>query len=394
MDEGGEHGYNCDSLLTSSQLKHLMHPTRVFILASQTLFAQGVQSLISGQPGIQVVGVATIDPDVLDEVQATVPDVVVVEAQGGEQSRLVAQVLESIPGARVVALTLEDNRILTYYQQMKQGRRIEDLLEAILGQPLDWQGRGPEALRLFVLFQGRYGQRILDNLRRFAPETWVVNAWRVPSDLPVVVDDPLSFLPAHFPFADLLLSLGESGSAAQLLPSIVERTGVRAVIAPVDNVAWLPDGLVHQLRSQLADAGVTAVFPKPFCSLMEGSCGVRHEAVSFDDPWIDEFAQYFGRPVFQIRCDDREIKNVAVERDTACGCARSVGRQLIGVSVEEAVVQAGLFHHHYPCLATMRVDPGLGEPLIQAAGDFVRHAVQTEIASCPTSVSNLVTEAP
>jgi len=319
--------------------------------------------------------------------------VVVVEARGGEQSRLVTQVLESVPGARVVALTLEDNRILTYYQQMKQGRRIEDLLEAIVGQPLDWQGRGPEALRLFVLFQGHYGQRILDNLRRFAPDTWTVNAWRAPVDLPLVVDDPSSFLPPHFPIADLLLSLGESGGAAQLLPSIVERTGVRAVIAPVDNVAWLPEGLVHQLEAQLADVGVTAVFPKPFCSLTTGSCNVRHEAVSFDDPWIEDFARHFGRPVFRIGCDDQAITGVEVERDTACGCARSVGRQLIGVNVEEAVVQAGLFHHHYPCLATMRVDPGLGEPLIQVAGDFVRHAVQTEIAAClPGAASSLMPE--
>ena len=36
-----------------------MNSIRVFIFASQRLFAQGVQSLISGRPGIEVVGVAT-----------------------------------------------------------------------------------------------------------------------------------------------------------------------------------------------------------------------------------------------------------------------------------------------------------------------------------------------
>jgi hypothetical protein len=363
-----------------------MHTTRVFILASRPLFAQGVQSLLSGQPGIDVVGVATAgmetrptDPDVLAQAQAAFPDVVIIEAKGEEQGRLVTKVLESIPRAKVVGLTLEDNRIHTYYQQMIQGRRVEDLLEAIR-EPVDRYSRSPEALRLFVLFQGHYGQRILDNVRRFAPETWTMDAWRAPSDLPPVVDDPLSFLPLHLPTADLVLSLGESPSAAQLLPSVVERAGARAVIAPVDNVAWLPDGLVRQLRNWLAEMGVAAAFPKPFCSLTEGSYNVRQQEVSFEDPWIGEFARRFGRPVFQIECDGRKITKAGVERDAACGAARDVARQLIGVDVREAVVQSGLFHHHYPCLATMRVDPGLGEPLIQAAGDFVRKAVEVKIA--------------
>jgi hypothetical protein len=393
-----------------------MHPIRVFILTSQPLFAQGVQSLLSGQPGIEVVGVATVGPDTFAQVQATGPDVVIIEAGGEEQSRLVAQVLASIPSARVVGLTLEDNRIHTYYQQMKHGHRVEDLLEAIRG-PVDWYSRSPGTLRLLVLFQGHYGQRILENIRAFAPEAWMVEAWRAPSDLPLAVDEPVvlssisRFLPVHLPAADLVLSLGESASAARLLPGVIERTGARAVIAPVDNVDWLPDGLAHQLRGRLMEMGVAAVFPKPFCSLTERSYnapgtgaesgmapgtgaesgmapgtgaegGVRQHEVSFDDPWIGEFARYFGRPAFRIDYDDQWIIEVDVERDTACGCARAVADQLVGVDVREAVTQAGLFHQHYPCLATTRVDHSLGEPLVQASGDFMRQAVKVEIAPC------------
>ena len=364
-----------------------MNPSRVFILASQPLFAQGVESLLSGQPGIEVIGVATTGPDVFAKVRTAAPDVVIIEAKGGEQSRLVAQVLESIPGVKVIGLTLEDNRIHTYYQQMKQGHRVEDLLEAIR-EPVDWHGLSPEALRLFVLFQGHYGQRILENVRRFAPEAWTVEDWCAPSALPPLVDDPTPFssmsrfLPTHLPAADLVLSLGESVGAANLLPGVVERTGARAVIAPVDNVAWLPDGMVRQLRVQMMELGVTVIFPKPFCSLTERSCNVRQQEVSFEDPWIGEFARYFGRPVFRIECDDRWIIEVEVERDAACGCARAVACQLVGVDVRESVVQAGLFHHHYPCLATACVDPGLGEPLIQVSGDFVRQAVEIEVTPC------------
>jgi len=368
-----------------------MNISRVFILASQPLFAEGVQSLLSNQLDMEVVGVATAHPDAFAQVQATTPDVVIIEARGEEQSHLVAQVLESIPGAKVVGLSLEDNRIHIYYQQSKQSQRVEDLLETIR-EPVSVQSRSPKTLRLFVLYQGHYGQRILENVQQHAPGAWTVKAWRAPSNLPLVVDSPLSFLPAHLPATDLVLSLGESGGAAQLLPGIVERTGAWALIAPVDNVAWLPDGLIRQLRVWMAAIGVATVFPKPFCSLTETCYNVRRQEVSFEDPWIGEFAHHFGRPVFRIACDGEKITETKVERDTACGNARSIARQLIGVDVREAVIQAGLFHHHYPCLATMRVDPNLGEPLIQAAGNFARQAVEIEIASYLPQEPHLVPE--
>jgi hypothetical protein len=366
-----------------------MNPTRVFILASQTLFAEGVQSLLSEQPGIEVVGVASYnpnngdspEPDVFKQIHAAEPDVVIVESTGGEKSHLVAQVLECALSAKVIGLTLEDNRIYTYYQEMKQGRSVEDLVDAIRA-PAEWDSRRIKDLRLFIMYQGHYGQRILDNVRRFAPKTWKVEAWRPPAALPQVVDDPQEFLPLHLPTVDLILSLGENPSAAQLLPGVVERTGAQAVVAPIDNADWLPDGLARQLSNQLTMLDVVAVFPKPFCSLIEDSYNVREYEVSFDSPWIAEFTRYFGRPAFQIECDDGTIAKVKVKRDTACGCGRDVARQLVGLDVKDAVIQAGLFQHHYPCLATMRVDPVLGEPLIQISGNLMRHAVETEIAAC------------
>ena len=366
-----------------------MNPTRVFILASQSLFAQGVQSLLSAQPGIEIIGAAPCDtnggagiaPEVLSLLQAAAPDVVIVEATRGGKNWLVAEVLEAVPNARVIGLTLEDNRIHTYYQQMKQGRCVEDLVEAIRA-PTDWYSRSSEALRLFILYQGQYGQRILDNIRRSAPKHWKAEAWRAPSILPPVVDDPAEFLPLHLPAVDLVLCLGESPSAAQLIPGIAERTGAQAVIAPIDNADWLPDGLARQLSVQLTMADVVAVFPKPFCSLTEDMYNVREHQVSFDDPWVAEFAHYFGRPSFQIACDNGAVARVEVKRDTACGCGRDVARQLVGLDANDAVIQAGLFQHHYPCLATMRVDTVLEEPLIQISGNLMRQAVETEIAAC------------
>lgn len=365
-----------------------MESKRVFILAGRPLFAQGVQSLLSSRSGIEVIGVAASgDPDDLEAMRATRPDVVIVEAGADEQGRLVADILDVVPGARVIGLTPEDNRIHTYYQQLRQGHRVEDLLEAI-GEPLDWRVRGPGTLQVLVLFQGRYGQRILDNIRRFAPESWTVDAWRAPSTLPQVIDDPTVFLPLHLPASDLVLSLGESASLAQLLPSVARRTGAHAVVAPVDNVDWLPSGLALQLGGWLEDLGVVAVFPKPFCSLTEESYNGRQRRVAFNSPAISEFARHFGRPIFRVACgavdpnDRAQVLHAEVRRDTPCGCARAVAHELAGTAVQDAIVQTGLYQHHYPCLATMRVDPDLGEPLIQVSGGFMRRAVEAEIASC------------
>jgi hypothetical protein len=354
----------------------------VFILASQPLFAQGVESLLSGQPDIDVVGTALIGPDAFDQVSASEPDVIIIEAESGEeQSRLVTKSLACASDAKIIGLAADDNRISIFYQQMKESRRVDDLLEEIV-EPLGWQARRPASLRLFVLYQGHYGERILKHVSRFAPTSWSVEAWRAPSDLPPVIDAPLTFLPLDLPGADLVLSVGQIASMAQLIPSVVTRTGAHSVILPADNADWLPDGLARQLCSQLAEVGVNAVCPKPFCSLTEDCYNVHEHRVSYDDPCIAQFARHFGRPVLQLDCQAGKITDVEVVRDTACGSARAVARGLIGEDVGGAVQRAGLLHHHSPCSAAMRVDPSLGEPLIQVAGDLMRGAVETALDAC------------
>ncbi len=363
-----------------------MPDRRVFILASQPLFAQGVESLLSGRSGIEVVGAAVIGPNVFERLSEANPDVVIIESGGEEQSQLVTKSLASASDAKVIGLTPDDNRISIYYQQMRESRRVDDLLEEVL-EPLSWRRRRHAGLRMFVLYEGHYGERILRHIQRFAPTSWSIESWRAASDLPPVVDAPLTFLPVDLPDVDLVLSVAQTASVAQLVPGVVERTGARSVIVPVDNAAWLPDGLACQLRSQLSAVGVTAVFPKPFCSLTEDSFNVHEHRVSYDDPWIAAFAHCFGRPVLCMACDGGRIVDVDVKRDTACGSARAVARELIGEDVGEAVQRAGLLHHHSPCSAAMRVDPNLGEPLIQVAGELMRQAVRVALESCLSAES-------
>jgi hypothetical protein len=196
-----------------------------------------------------------------------------------------------------------------------------------------------------------------------------------------MLDDPADLLPPHLPAADIVLALGDTPAVAQLIPDVVRRSGARAVIAPIDRNESLPSGLVTQLRAWLTDLGVTAVFPKPFCSLTESAYNLPPIRVEYHDPLIAAFARHFGRPDLTLTVnDDHGIHSVAVVRDSACGCARYVAEQLIGVPVDAAEAEAGMLHHHYPCLAGMTQDADYGDTLMHVSGHLMRAAVRAQVA--------------
>jgi hypothetical protein len=150
----------------------------------------------------------------------------------------------------------------------------------------------------------------------------------------------------------------------------------------VDNVAWLPPGLMRQLARWLAEQNVAVVFPKPFCSLTETSYGIGRQRRQYQNPLIAEFAHFFGRPSFQITYDsaDKVITKVQVVCDTPCGCACYAGEHLTGVSASEAEHEAGLLHHHYPCLASMGIDADYNDTLMHISGHILKEEIAREIA--------------
>ncbi len=236
-------------------------------------------------------------------------------------------------------------------------------------------------MRILAVVQGEYGRRIVTNIREWGPPNWTIEMWEAPPVLPPVIDYPEDFLPEELPPADLILSLGEHPGVAELLPEIAQLSGARAAIAPIDNVAWLPPGLMNQVARWLADLGVAVVFPKPFCSLTETTYNAQRHQVEYQDPLIAEFARHFGRPILRVTYDnDRSaITAVQVVRDAACGCARYVAERLVGRSAEEAEHEAGMLHHHYPCLASMGIDPDYDDTLMHVSGNILREVIAKEV---------------
>jgi len=228
-------------------------------------------------------------------------------------------------------------------------------------------------MRIYVVIQGEYGRRIVDNVREHSPQDWEVLVWEAPQFLPPIVDDPEEFLPQDPPQVELILSLVENRSASELISDLAVLTGAQAVIAPVDNRAWLPRGMMRQMEHRLAAKSISSAFPTPFCAL---------EVQPGQHPLIRAFATRFGRPKLEIEVEpvpakpgDDQIARVKILREAPCGSTRFAAQRLVGVPIEEAEEQAGLAHHHYPCLASMAMDDQFEDTLMHRSGLMTKLAV-------------------
>lgn len=233
-------------------------------------------------------------------------------------------------------------------------------------------------MRILGIINSDYGTRHLANITQYAPPEWVIDQWRAPVFFPMIIDYPEEFLPAELPPADLILDFAEHKSVAELIPDIARMTGARAVIAAVDNENCLPRGLASQLRGWLEKMDVACATPKPLCSLTETDYWItRRQRMEHHSPLIAEFARYFGKPQFSAVVDPqtRTIISVNVSRDAVCGCARFVAQKLAGVAVDDAEEQAGLLHHHFPCLASMGIDVDYGDTLLHISGNIMKEAI-------------------
>jgi hypothetical protein len=237
-------------------------------------------------------------------------------------------------------------------------------------------------MRILAIINSDYGVRHVTNIIQYAPANWVISQWRAPVFFPVVIDYPEDFIPAELPPTDLILSFAEHKSVAELLPDIAKKTNAKAVIAAIDNENCLPRGLARQLRGWLEQINVACATPKPLCSLTETDFWVsRQERLAHNSPLIAEFARYFGMPELSITVnpESRLITFVEVKRDTVCGCARFVAQKLIGVSADEAEFEAGMAHHHFPCLASMGIDVDFNDTLMHVSGNIMKDKVGEQV---------------
>jgi len=220
-------------------------------------------------------------------------------------------------------------------------------------------------MNIFILTSGKYGSRIVNNIAQRGFASSIVGIHEVPEDLPEFIDDVSSYIPDNLPNADLILSLGLYGDINMIIPAVASNTGAKSIIVPIHDPKQIPLGLQREIESEIGSAKI--VFPKPFCSL---------EPVG--DKYIDKFAEYFGKPELKIEFNDL-IKHVEVKRGAPCGSTWFVAEKLENVPVGEAEFEAGGKYHNYPCLASMSVDPQVGDTILHLAGYKIKEAVKKEL---------------
>ncbi len=219
-------------------------------------------------------------------------------------------------------------------------------------------------IRILAIVQGEYGERIAKYISEKGPKGWEMQIITLGTGLPDVIDDLDEFMPSDIPKADLLIPMQEESSAAQLIVDFARVAEVRGIIAPIDNSEWLPEGMKNQIEKQLKEMGIDSIFPRPFCTLDE----TGHKL-------FDQFAECFGKPKLQLIWENDKITEVEVVVNAACGSSEHVAKQLVGTHVDDAVEKAGLAHHHFPCLAAMKVEPDLEDTLMHVSGLQIKKAV-------------------
>ena len=231
------------------------------------------------------------------------------------------------------------------------------------------------ALRVLAVVQGWYGERIVRHVASLAKD-WDIRVLQMRKGLPPIpeegyaedlVDELVKRLLPDRTY-DLLLFLAEEAGAFMLLPELIYRLDVGALIGPVDDYRAMPRGLERQLSEELEETGVSFVFPRPFCSLSGGEGPIR------------TFSQRFGSPKLEIELDGDVVKAVRILRGSPCGSTYYMARKLVGVSIEKAPSLAGLYVQTYPCLASHVEDPLIGEDLIHVSASLAKHAVEKAIA--------------
>ena len=199
---------------------------------------------------------------------------------------------------------------------------------------------------------------------------------------PTMIEDPEEFIKnLDLIPCDLLLIVAIHHDILASVDLIVEATGAKAVIVPIEDPTWVPPGLRAQVKATLDNIGIENAFPKPFCTLEPG-----------EGPLIDEFIETYkvGSPIHYVDMKGDIIEGIGPLRSAPCGCTWYVSQKVRGKSISDtdalfdAIAKA---HHTYPCTASMSKDREYGDALLHIAGYNARNAVckATGIEECKFS---------
>ncbi len=160
-----------------------------------------------------------------------------------------------------------------------------------------------------------------------------IYVYRLPDDLPPVLDDGLEF-PKEIFETDIILSYAFHPDVNVELVRKAEESRVKIVLIA---------GNFRFLRKR--SRKIRIIVEDVCCSTFVKGC---------------EFFEKFGIPEFEVSIDEFDrLEDVKVIRSALCGATFFVADNLRGVCIEDAPTKAGYLTQIYPCLASRGVKGGI-----------------------------------
>ena len=94
----------------------MRYATRILVANRPRLMREVIVAALTGQPNIEIVGEVADERDILDQVRATLPDLLVIALDESEERPAICdRVLRDHPQLRVIAVASRKDRTLCYW---------------------------------------------------------------------------------------------------------------------------------------------------------------------------------------------------------------------------------------------------------------------------------------
>ena len=123
---------------------------RVLVANRPNLMRELVISVLSDQPGVEIVGEVTNDPDIPERVQQTLPDLLVVTLESPEKRPTIWEtILRRHPAMRIIAVGSRENHSICYWATVKiHLTEVETSEQGLLGAIREMQHADRENIRM------------------------------------------------------------------------------------------------------------------------------------------------------------------------------------------------------------------------------------------------------
>lgn len=110
-----------------------MDAVRVFVVSDSLMFSGALKSLLSEDPGVEIIGEETEVNRAVKQVKTLQPDVIIWSNSGMNPALAQEEIhlVKAMPGMKIIGLSLQNNNIVVYQSARKIIGDIQDLVLAI-----------------------------------------------------------------------------------------------------------------------------------------------------------------------------------------------------------------------------------------------------------------------